>query len=120
MSTPSDFSSLKEALAEWQDIDVTAYYVGQCLGLIERNVSFAASKPLVLTSNSVSHVIYDILDALVKLAAVEYDPEEMRYRWSSTFKLEENLIAQLSAPPNGGPATQIGNSGVSEGPPSVS
>jgi hypothetical protein len=28
--------------------------------------------------------------------------------------------AELSAPPNGGPATQLGNSGVTEGPPSVS
>jgi hypothetical protein len=29
-------------------------------------------------------------------------------------------IAQPSAPPNGGPATRLGNSGVTEGPPSVS
>jgi len=28
--------------------------------------------------------------------------------------------AEPSAPPNGGPATQLGNSGVTEGPPSVS
>jgi hypothetical protein len=28
--------------------------------------------------------------------------------------------AQPSAPPNGGPATQLGNSGVAEGPPSLS
>lgn len=29
-------------------------------------------------------------------------------------------IAEPSAPPNGGPATQLGNSSVTEGPPSVS
>ena len=28
--------------------------------------------------------------------------------------------AEPGAPPNGGPATQLGNSGVTEGPPSVS
>ena len=32
----------------------------------------------------------------------------------------EKTIAELGAPPNGGPATRSGNSGVAEGPPSVS
>ena len=29
-------------------------------------------------------------------------------------------IAELGAPPNGGPTARVGNSGVTEGPPSVS
>jgi hypothetical protein len=33
---------------------------------------------------------------------------------------EESPFAEPSAAPNGGPATQLGNSGVTEGPPSVS
>jgi uncharacterized RDD family membrane protein YckC len=32
----------------------------------------------------------------------------------------EEALAQPDAPPNGGPATQLGNSGATEGPPSVS
>jgi hypothetical protein len=32
----------------------------------------------------------------------------------------DNIGAEPSAPPNGGPATRLGNSGASEGPPSVS
>lgn len=33
---------------------------------------------------------------------------------------EESRDAEPDAPPNGGPATRLGNSGVTEGPPSVS
>ncbi|HMO65544.1 MAG TPA: hypothetical protein PKC18_08050 [Lacipirellulaceae bacterium] len=35
-------------------------------------------------------------------------------------RTSRSKIAQPSAPPNGGPATPPGNSGVTEGPPSVS
>ena len=94
MSTSSPFNSLKEALADWEDPDVTAYYVGRCLGIIDHNVAFAASKPLVLTSNPVADLLYETLNRLVKIQALEYDSEELRYRWNSSFKLDENQIAQ--------------------------
>jgi hypothetical protein len=38
----------------------------------------------------------------------------------AVFLLREGTPAQLGAPPNGGPAAQLGNSSVTEGPPSVS
>jgi hypothetical protein len=39
-----------------------------------------------------------------------------------TYKALQNYEAQIepNAAPNGGPATQLGNSGVTQGPPSVS
>lgn len=37
-----------------------------------------------------------------------------------TLITRRRSIAEPNAPPNGGPATQLGNSGVTEGPPSVS
>src|SRR4051812_6768695 len=97
MSFLPKFSSLKEALRDWEDPDVALYMVGRCLGLIEHGVSFAASKPLVNTSNSVSLVIGETLDAMVRLGAVEYDENEMRYRWNSTFKLDEHQIIEYDA-----------------------
>jgi hypothetical protein len=36
------------------------------------------------------------------------------------FRPHDEEWAEPDAPPNGGPATQLGNSGVTEGPPSVS
>ena len=41
------------------------------------------------------------------------------HRLASMFRLQRQ-IAEPGAPPNGGPATPSGNSGVTEGPPSVS
>ena len=74
---------------------------------------------------------------------VDFDWEEKRERfWEQIVRLrplhvvaendgvyllsrDENLIRRIAEPepaaaPNGGPATQLGNSGASEGPPSVS
>ena len=94
MSALPNFSSLKEALADWQEPDVTAYELGRCLGVIEHDVPFGSSKPLVLTSNNVADMLYQTLDRLVKIKALEYDDNELRYRWNSSFKLDERQIAQ--------------------------
>jgi hypothetical protein len=40
-------------------------------------------------------------------------------RWTC-LELQDHQAAQPDAPPNGGPAAPPGNSGVTEGPPSVS
>ena len=45
--------------------------------------------------------------------------EAVRERCDRFFALMPK-IAEPGAPPNGGPATRLGNSGVAEGPPSVS
>jgi hypothetical protein len=42
------------------------------------------------------------------------------YRRAEREQLIPSGFAERGAPPNGGPATQLGNSGVTEGPPSVS
>ena len=92
MSPP--FSSLKQALADWQDPDVAAYLLGQCLGIIGLEVSFGASKPLVCTAHPVAEVLYQTLHRLVAVKVLEYEQEGMRYRWNSAFDLGEGTIAQ--------------------------
>ena len=48
------------------------------------------------------------------------DTTEIEEIMDSLKELREEEEAELSAAPNGGPASPFGNSGVSEGPPSVS
>lgn len=44
-----------------------------------------------------------------------------RALWDSEgHKYRDETVPEPCAPPNGGPATQLGSSGVTEGPPSVS
>ena len=86
MSVLAQFGSLKEALADWQDADVAAYYLARCLGIIEHNVSFAASKSIVFTSNPVSDMLYQTLNRMVEARVLEHDADEQRYRWCQSSR----------------------------------
>ena len=88
MNEPHQFASLREALKEWQDPDVAAYRVARCLGLIGPDVSFAASKPTVFTANPVSDLLYQTLQHLVRIGALEQTGDEPRYRWNQSFATE--------------------------------
>ncbi len=88
MSEPYQFASLREALQEWEDPDVTAYYLARCLGLIAPDVSFAASKPTVFTANPVSDLLYKTLEHLVRIGALEQAEDGPRYRWNQSFRTE--------------------------------
>ena len=75
---------------------------------------------------------------IYKLVAKHHDPEDEHWEFATGDELRcearrlssgmhlvavakaERKIAEQGAPPNGGPATSVGNSSVSEGPPSVS
>jgi hypothetical protein len=85
MSEPRDFNSLKEALTDWVDCDVTAYYLARCLGLISHDIHFSSFKAAVHSPNPVSDLLHPILDSLVKLKALEFDEDEVRYRWNQSF-----------------------------------
>jgi hypothetical protein len=56
--------NLKELLADWEDQDVSAYYLACCLGLIEYDSSFALfreSKHIFWTKNPTSEFLYETL-----------------------------------------------------------
>lgn len=88
MSEPRQLASLREALREWEDPDVTAYHLARCLGLIAPDVSFGASKPTVFTANPVADLLYETLGRLVKIGALEQTGDEPRYRWNQSFSME--------------------------------
>ena len=78
MRTLSHFDSLRDALADWQAPDVTAFHLARCLG--DKGVSFAASKRVVFTPNPVSYMLFQTMDHLVKLNALERNEREQSYR----------------------------------------
>jgi len=61
-----------------------------------------------------------LYEQALDLARKAHDMEEIEEIQDSINQLTEEERAEPGAAPNGGPATQIGNSGVAEGPPSVS
>jgi len=88
MSNPHHFDSLREALTDWVDCDVTAYYLARCLGLIPHDLHFSSFKAVVLSPNSVSDLLHPILDSLVELNALEFDDNVTRYRWNQSFNVD--------------------------------
>jgi hypothetical protein len=89
-------------------------------------LDFFASKPCSFRMevdwqlNDSSNKISTSCFAKCRDAALELRSATVRPKGASSTRYYLKTIAEPSAPPNGGPATQPGNSGVTEGPPSVS
>jgi hypothetical protein len=94
MKTLSHFDSLQDALADWQAPDVTAYYLARCLGVLHRELSPAKFRKVVFTSNPVSSMLFQTLDHLVKLGALECNEREQRFRWNPSFKADAICAAR--------------------------
>jgi hypothetical protein len=123
--------ALKQALQDWKDFDEAQRHLAVCLGL--SNVESDGPKGLFWSRNPMSLMLCTILAQMVQVGVLEQNHED-QYRWNPAFpaELEEyyhewrkNLKrgsndAEPNAAPNGGPATQLGNSNATEGPPSVS
>lgn len=76
--------TLKELLQDWEDPDVTQYYLACCLGLIEYDESFAIfrdSKHLFWTRNPTSTLLWKLLREMLDNQLLEFDEEENKFRW---------------------------------------
>jgi hypothetical protein len=86
MNFPAHFESLKTALANWVDGDVAAYYLACCLGLMPQEDGslngFRDAKWVFCSGNPTGNELYAFLDKLVELGFLEFDGEEVRYRWN--------------------------------------
>jgi len=87
------------------------------VGGIQRGISEVATKPT--DGGFVETVISDHYGGRV---SIRHAPRIFTLCYSSRSQIVglRNKIVEQGAAPNGGPATQPGNSGVTEGPPSVS
>jgi hypothetical protein len=79
---------LKELLEDWEDQDISAYYLACCLGFIDYDSSFARfreSKGIFWTGNSTSDFLYKTLEKMLEIGMLEFN-DDNRYRWNKEFK----------------------------------
>jgi hypothetical protein len=83
-----ELQSLKEALADWTDIDVAQYAVAICLGLMSPNVPFPPGvKGVFWTNDPIGELLYHILENLTGANILEKrDEPDYQYRWNADFR----------------------------------
>ena len=80
--------TLKKLLDDWEDLDVAAYYLACCLGLMDYDKSFAKFrevKHVFWTGNELSDFLYEMLNQLVKLNILERNDDDF-IRWNKSYK----------------------------------
>ncbi len=81
--------NLKELLKDWEDQDISGYYLACCLGLIAYDSSFMVfreAKHIFWTKNPTSKMLYEMLEKMVEAEMLEFDDDETRYRWNEAFQ----------------------------------
>ncbi len=90
MKFPAHFQSLKVALADWVDADVATYYLACCLGLMRPEDGtldgFRDAKWVFWSGNEVGDTLWQFMEALQKLGVLEFDEENIKWRWNPSFK----------------------------------
>lgn len=80
--------NLKELLKDWEDQDVSAYYLACCLGVVNYDDSFAEFrkfKHIFWTSNTISNFLYKMLGKMSEAQILEFDEIKGKYRWNQKF-----------------------------------
>ncbi len=77
---------LREKLKNWIDIDLAAFELAQCLGIIEGK-TFLETKWIYWSGNKTGDFLYKMLDELVKTEILEKrDEPDLQYRWNKKFE----------------------------------
>jgi len=77
--------TLKNALADWTDVDVAAYGAAIALGVMD--ASDVNTKHVFWSDHDVGILLVALLDNLVSLEIVERRPEpDLQYRWNVAFR----------------------------------
>lgn len=79
--------NLRSLLHDWEDPDVTQYYLACCLGLIPYDDDFShfrALKHVFWTTNSTSVVLIKLLEIMLQDGLLEFDEGESKYRWNNS------------------------------------
>lgn len=76
---------LSTRLTDWTDFDTAALILGKCLGLFPSDTVLYQVKGVFWTNNTLGNVLYNMLQELVTIGALEYDGDEQRFRWNPNF-----------------------------------
>jgi hypothetical protein len=82
--------TLRERLADWQDIDVAAYELGATLGVFPENdpdfENFRDRKAIFWAANPLGDALYAMLRSLVEIGVLEHNENAMSYRWNPSYE----------------------------------
>ena len=79
--------TLKEELAEWTDFDAAGLYLGRCLGIFASDITnIRQVKHVFWSAHPIGESIISFLRELVKAGVLEYDEENLRFRWNQEFQ----------------------------------
>ena len=78
--------NFREKLKNWVDIDFAAYYLGIQLGLMPDEPGFGRAKHVFWSRHVVGEALVESLNQLKIAGILEFNEEEMQYRWNSEFK----------------------------------
>ena len=79
--------NLRILLNDWEDPDVTQYYLACCLGLLPYNddfESFRTNKHIFWTDNTTSRCLNKMLQTMRESGLLEFDEKESKFRWSTS------------------------------------
>lgn len=77
---------LRELFEDWVDWDIAEHNLAVVLGIIDPETPMLDVKHIFWTSNPWGEVLHTILTELVYLGVLEYDVDEVRYRWNTGFE----------------------------------
>jgi hypothetical protein len=93
--------TLRQALADWTDVDVAQHALAQCLGLMASDLPplGRATRHVYWTENPVGRALHDMLEALRGASVLEAHPDDPTVlRWNAAFRGSWESERQGSAP----------------------
>src|SRR5262245_20847240 len=82
---------LKDALTTWEDFDVATYKLACALGIFPPDQGgydgLRTHKWFFWSANPLGETLGRFLDELAKHGVLEYDENEMKFRWNENFSL---------------------------------
>ena len=80
--------NLNELLKDWEDQDISTYYLACCLGFMEYDSTFARfleSKHVFWTGNPTSNFLYEMLGKMSEIGMLEFNDND-QYRWNAAYR----------------------------------
>ena len=85
--------NLRIELAEWRDVDIALFLLGQSVGAFRSDLTLPDVKWVVWSDNPVGRALLSILETLATTGVLEYDKDEQRVRWKGECAGIDGVVA---------------------------
>ena len=91
MQATSSIEPLKTYLKDWEDLDIAAYRLAICLGLMQSPSddefeTFRAAKSVFWSNDKLGTELYEFIYTLITIGILEMEHENDQIRWNPSFK----------------------------------